>query len=269
MSAADFLNALLTRADLLILTAFRGAEASAVYAASEFLTRIIANIRYAFDSIVAGVMSETLHLGHLDRTRYNLRLTTRWVVTVAAPLTATVIALRAELLGGLYGPAYAGGAAALVLLAANHFASASLGLNGWVLLAAGRSRLTLLNNVLGVTFNIGGGILLISRFGMVGAALAALGTTLVVQIAALIEVAAVVRVHPFSRALLKPLAAAAVMFAVEAAVRALPLAPWLRVVATIVLGGAAYAATLFALRLPPEEQRMADRAFSKLRRRSP
>jgi O-antigen/teichoic acid export membrane protein len=267
MSAADFMNAVFQRADILILTALRGAEASAVYAAAEFLTRVIANIRYAFDSIVAGIMSETLHLGQLDRTRYNLRLTTRWVVSVAAPLAATVIALRAELLGGLYGSAYAGGAAALVLLAFAHLASASLGLVGWVLVAAGRSRLALLNNIAGVAFNVGGGFFLIGRYGLIGAALVALGTVLVIQTAALIEVAVIVRVHPFSRALAKPLAAAALTFAAQSALRALPAPTWLRVAATIIGGGALYAATLVALRLPAEEQRMAARIVAKLRRR--
>ena len=54
MSSAELLNVAFQRADLLILTAYLGAKGAAVYAAAEFLTRVIANIRYAFDAIVAG-----------------------------------------------------------------------------------------------------------------------------------------------------------------------------------------------------------------------
>jgi O-antigen/teichoic acid export membrane protein len=269
LSAAELLNAVLQRADILILTAFRGADAAAVYAAAEFLSRSIANIRYAFDSIVAGIISETLHLGEIERLGYNLRLTTRWVLSAAAPIAITVIALRAELLGGLYGSAYAGGTAALVVLSLNHFASASLGLMGWVLVAAGRSRLTLLNNVLGVTFNLSMGIFLTPRYGLLGAAFSALGSTLLAQVATLIEVAVTVRVHPFSPRLLKPLAAGLVAFAAQRALHAVITPAALRVVAVIAAGVLVYGACLVLLGLPPEERRMAARAFGALRKRKP
>ncbi|MES1210167.1 MAG: oligosaccharide flippase family protein, partial [Pseudomonadota bacterium] len=188
VSAAEILNVAYQRADMLIVTAYLGPKGAAVYAAAEFLTRVIANIRYAFDAIVAGVMAESLELNDHARLRYNLHLATRWVVSVAGVLAGVVIVLRRELLGGLYGPAYVAGSAAVVLLALSHFLNAALGLVGWVLVASGRSRPTLLNNTLGAAFNVAASLVLIPRYGFVGAAGAALGTTLVVQGAALIQV---------------------------------------------------------------------------------
>jgi O-antigen/teichoic acid export membrane protein len=263
MGAAEFLNTILVRADVIILTALRGTEAAALYSAAEYLTRVVANIRYAFDSIVAGMMSEALHLGERERMRYNLALFTRWVVSVSAPLAASVIVLRRELLGGLYGDDFLAGAGALGILALSHFLNASLGLTGWVLVAAGRSRLVLLNNIAGVITNITLGFVLTARYGVVGTAGAVLGGVLVIQGCGLAGVARYERVHPFSLSLLKPLVAGVVVFAVEWAVhRSLPPG-WPRVVGPIAAGTLTYAGALLALGLPPEEKRLVDRLIRR------
>jgi O-antigen/teichoic acid export membrane protein len=263
MSVAELMNVAFQRADLLILTAYLGAKGAAVYAAAEFLTRVIANIRYAFDAIVAGIMAEALQLSERERLRYNLQLATRWVVTVASLLAGAVIVLRRELLGGLYGPSYTAGAGAVVVLAATHFVSASCGLVSWVLVAGGRSRLILLNNFLGAVFNVGASLLLVPRYGFVGGALASLGTIVVVLGAALIEVVWLEKVSPFSAALAKPIAAALAAFAAESAVHAVVGPTALRVLAVIAAGLAVAVGTLFAVGLPLEERRWVE----QLRRR--
>jgi O-antigen/teichoic acid export membrane protein len=267
MAAAEMLNAVVQRADITILTALQGTRAAAVYGAAELLTRPIVSIRYAFDSIVAGVLSETLHLGDVDRLRYNLRLTVRWVVSVASPIAATMVVLRRELLGLMFGSSYVAGASALVALSVAQFVNASLGLVGWVLMVAGRSRLGLLNNVLAAAFNLTAAGLLIPRFGITGAAYAALGTVLLLQAAMVVEVAVLQRVHPFAPALLKPLLAAAPVFVVESFLRPAIAPVWARIPAVIAAGAVVYALGLLALRLPPEERRILARALETLRRK--
>jgi O-antigen/teichoic acid export membrane protein len=260
LGLGDFLNAVLQRADVLIVAGFYGEDVAAIYYAAENITRVVANIRYAFDSIVAGLMSEMLHVGDLARTRDSLRLVTRWVITGAAPIAGAVIAMRTDLLvafGKL--PVYATGAPALLVLALSHLANASLGLPGWALVSSGRSRLLLLNNALGVAFNISVGIFLTPRFGLVGTASAVLGTVLLVQGLAVIEVWLLLRIHPFSAALWKPLLAAALAFVAEAAVQAVVPILALRIAAVILAGLIVYGGTLMALGLPPEERRLVER----------
>jgi O-antigen/teichoic acid export membrane protein len=264
ISAGEALNAIYQRVDIIIVTAVAGPRMASYYAAAELLTRVVANIRYAFDSIVAGVMSETLHLGQRDRMSYNLRLTTRWVVSVAAPLAVSVIALRHDLLR-LWGREWLAASGALVVLSASHFLNASLGLVHWVLLAGGRSRLGLMNQFLGVAFNVTACLLLTPRYGITGTALAVLGTVAVVQAAGSIEVALIERVHVFQPALLKPLLAAAACGLAQAALARAIDPVWLRVPAVIAGGGLVYLAALLLLRLPPEERRMARRVLASLR----
>ncbi len=266
IAGSEMLNAIVQRADILILTSLRGVEAAALFGAAELMTRAIANIRYAFDSIVAGVLSETLQLNDLERLQYNLRLATRWVVSVAAPIAVTLVVLRKELLGLLFGPTYVSAATALIALGASHFFSAALGLTGWVLVVAGSSRLVLLNNLISAASNIPMAYLLIGRFGVAGAAVSTLVTTLLLQGLILVEVAMLKRVHPLAPALLKPVGAAALAGAAELALRgALPLV-WGRSAAVIAAGALAYGAALLAFGLPPEERQMFEGIFRRRRR---
>lgn len=263
MSAAELFNVAFQRADLLILTAYLGAKGTAVYAAAEFITRVIANIRYAFDAIVAGVMAEALETGDRDRLRYNLHLATRWVVSVAALLAVVVVVLRRDLLTALYGSDYVDGAVAVVILAGTHLVSASWGLVSWVLVASGRSRFILLNNFLGASFNVAASLWLIPRLGFTGGAIASLGTMIVVLGSALIEVWILEKVSPFSVSLLKPLAAAAAACGAGLFVSRLITRPALRISAVVSASVIAYGLVLLVLGLPAEERRW----VGQLRRR--
>lgn len=267
IAISEMLNAVVQRADILILATLKGAEAAALYGAADLLTRAIASIRYAFDSIVAGVLSETLHLGELQRLEYNLRLAIRWVVSAAAPIAVTVVVLRQDLLGILFGSSYVAGAGVLVALTLNHFVNASLGLSGWLLMVAGRSRLSMLNNLIAAAFNVPAAYLLTIRFGIVGTGYAALGTALIFQAAILIEVALLTKVYPLSAGLLKPLVAAAVMIIVQSALRACIGSVWARLLTVVGAGAAVYAVVLLALGLPEEERLIMKRGLDALRAR--
>jgi O-antigen/teichoic acid export membrane protein len=266
LGLAEMLNAILQQVHILIVTVFAGLEAAAVYGAAELITRVVANMRYAFDSIVAGMMSESLQLGERDRLRANLRLTTRWVITAALPIAGVVIALRTELLLALFKkPIYASGASALLVLALAHLINAGLGLTGWVLVAGGRSKLVLLNNALGVVANVAAGLYFTPRYGLVGATFGVLLSIVILQGAVLIEVALWQGVHPFSAALLKPLAAGAGSFVVMSLLRdALPFG-WMRMTGVIAAGVVSYVAMLLVLGLPREEKRIYDRLMARLR----
>jgi O-antigen/teichoic acid export membrane protein len=267
MAIGDMLNAVVQRADMIILTTLRGPEAAALYGAAELVTRAISNIRYAFDSIVAGVLSEAWHAGDLPRLRYNLAMSVRWVISVAAPIAVTVIVLRLELLTLMFGASYAAAAAVLTALALGHVVNSSLGLTGWALMVAGRSGLGLVNQMIAVAFNIPAAYFLTIRYGAPGAAMAALGTALVLQGAMVAEAAYLVRVHPFSLALCKPLAAALAAFVVERLVRDAVAQPAVRIAAVVGAGLATYALGLLALGLPTEERRILGRVLDATVRR--
>lgn len=264
LGLAELTNAVLQRADILLLTMFVGPRATAVYAAAEFVTRVTANARYAFDSVAAPMFSEAVHLGDRQRLQDNLRMITRWVSLAAAPIAVTVAALRRDLLA-LYGPAFQAGATALSLLALGHLVNAMLGLSGWILTVSGRSRTILLNNLAAATANIVMGLTLIPRFGLVGTAIAALGSVALMNLLMAVEVWHVQRVHAFSLALVKPLLAAAVTLLAESAIAHVVQIAVLRVLLVVLVGLLVYLLALWLLGLAPEERHALARLRARVR----
>jgi O-antigen/teichoic acid export membrane protein len=265
MAAAEVLHALVQRGDLMMLAILRGPEAAAMYGAAEMVARPIVAVRSAFDSVVAGMLSEALHRGQTDRLRHNLRLVTRWVVSAAAPIAVTILVLRREILGLLFGAAYTGGAGVLLVLSLSQLASAGLGLVGWVLMVGGHSRLGLGNMLAAAAFNLTAAYLLTGWFGPVGTACATALTMLLLQGAMTVQAMVLHRVHPLSLGLLRPLTAALAAALMASAVRA-EVQPWLRIPAVLIGGGISYAAALGALGLPEEERHLLRRALAWLGR---
>lgn len=262
---AELMNAVLQRADIVLLTTFSGPSAAGVYAASEFITRVIGNARSIFDSVAAPMFSEAIHLGQKERLLANLQLMTRWVATAATPIAATVLALREELLS-LYGRTFRDGATAMAILAMGHVVNATLGLVGYVLVVGGRSRLLLVNNVVAAAANVGLALVLIPRFGLVGAATAALAGVIVLSVSMLAEVRIIYGVSPFTVPFAKPFVAAAVTLGVQLVVRNQIDSIGARSAAVVATALITYPGMLLALGLTPEDRRLLQRVKSRLNR---
>ena len=263
LGIAEFLNSILQRTDVILIAFFAGPESLGIYAGAEALSRIASNIRYAFDPVASPVLAEALRLKDMARLRYNLQLMTRWTTIITVPLILAMIVFRSELLR-FFPQAFAAAAPVLVILLMGHLINGTLGLTGWVIAMAGRSRLILINNLVSASCNVVLCCLLIPRMGLLGAALSSAFSVALLQTIQLVEVALLYRVHPFSRGFFKALAAgAAVLLLAEFAVGALDLPPVARLLLQAVAVLAGYGLVLIGLGLAVEEREL----VRKFRRR--
>jgi O-antigen/teichoic acid export membrane protein len=161
-----------------------------------FLLLAVGNIYNPFisDLIQRGEKSE---LGDL----YNL--TTRWLVSFSFPLFIWII-LNASDFMGLFGPSYAMGGSALILLMLAQFVNVGVGATDGLIVMSGRPKLDLLNNALGLLIVLLTSIWLIPRYGLIGAALAQGCFVVSVNLIKLLEVRVLIGIQPYSKALLKP-----------------------------------------------------------------
>jgi len=266
MGVAEFLNAVLQRADLILLGFFAGLESVGVYAGLETISRIVANVRFAFDPVASPVLSEALRQRDQARLRYNLKLMTRWVALLTFPVFGFMLLFQGDLVG-MFPPQFMAAAGLFPLFLLRHLVNGTLGLSGWVVAMAGRSNLVLLNNLVAAGCNVALSLLLLPRHGMLGACIAALASVSLIQLMILVEVIALHRVQPFSLAFLKVCLAAAASIGLlywlePLAALALPLRLGL---GTLLLLGL-YFGALAALRLQPEEREIAARIWQLLRR---
>lgn len=93
-----------------------------------------------------------------------------WIAVISFPIFALTCSLARPATALLYGERYADSAVILALLAFGYYFNAALGFNGTTLAVFGKVRYSLAINLLAVTVNLGVNLLLIPRYGALGAA---------------------------------------------------------------------------------------------------
>ena len=194
--------------------------------------------------------------------------TTRWSLTLALPCVIGMVLYREPLLAA-FGTSFTAGSTALIILAMAELANAGTGTCGSMIDMTGHTRLKVANAVLWTALLIGGGVVLIPRWGVVGAATASFVAIATVNLLTVAEVWVAEHLVPFDRAFWKPLVAG-----VGAFTTGLVLG-WLMPVgsdlAPAVLQGvivvAVFAGLVGAFGLAPEDQVVLDRIRSGIARR--
>jgi O-antigen/teichoic acid export membrane protein len=92
-------------------------------------------------------------------------------VALGAPFFIGFVLFGHQILGFVFGQAYASGYVALVILSLAQLANVASGMSGRVLNAAGHERVTLIGILIGAVCNIAFNLVLIPKFGLNGAAI--------------------------------------------------------------------------------------------------
>ncbi|MCA9671878.1 MAG: oligosaccharide flippase family protein [Myxococcales bacterium] len=262
---SELLNAVLQRADVILVSLYVSKERLGTYAAAELLSRAVSNARYAFDPVASPVLSEALRLRDHQRLRYNLQLMSRWVTLLTFPIVTFVIGFREELLS-LFGKGFVAAADAFLVLCLGHIVNSTLGLTGWVLAMAGRSKLILFNNLLAASLNVALCLALAPRYGLVGASVAAAGSVTFAQLLSLFEVLALEKVHAFGWPLFKVfLAGAATLLGMLWATPRFVGPVWLRLTYGTLAMLVAYCVLLAVLGLAEEERDIVRKVLARRR----
>lgn len=198
----------------------------------------------------------------------------KWAVMVQLPIFLVMIIYPSALLS-MFGNSYVEGAAALVILAIADFLNVGTGMGGIILDMTGHTRLKLLNSVLRLGIYLGLDLLLIPRWGLMGAAVAIMVGEGTVNFLRLIQVYVLFKLLPFNRGFIKP-----VIAAIVAASGALLLGIWLPAGINLLINAALgsmlllliYASITYMLGFSKEEAFMLDglrnRALKSFKRSS-
>jgi O-antigen/teichoic acid export membrane protein len=195
------------------------------------------------------------------------RITSKWTFTLNLPLFCLVLVFPDALLS-LFGREFEAGSTALIILAWGALANAATGTSGAILDMAGHTRVKFLNSTLSLGLAIGLSLMLIPPLGIVGAAIAAVGSVVFVNLLRVVEVALLVHITPYDAAWLKPLGAGAV--ALAAGLGAASLAGGSDTVGGLAAGAitliVVYVAAIFALGISEDDRMVLGRAGRKLTR---
>ncbi len=183
----------------------------------------------------------------------------KWAVMVQLPIFLVMIIYPGALLS-IFGNSYVEGAAALIILAIADLLNVGTGMGGVILDMTGYTRLKLLNSILRLVIYLGLDLLLIPRWGLIGAAVAVMVGEGAVNLLRLAQVYVLFKLLPFNKGFVKP-----VIAAIAAASVALLLGIWLPAGVNLIhaaLGGIllllTYAGVTYLLGFSKEEAFMFD-----------
>jgi len=186
-----------------------GTRAVALFGAAFGIARLPALVYSAFAFRFSPTISRLWARGEHEQLGELLKGVTRWISMAAVPLFATAIFLPGALLH-VYGSKYAGSATALALIATAAMLNSLAGPVERALIMTGRVRLEMTANIVTAVVTAPLGTGLVYAFGLTGAALAVMSYTIVLNAIKTWFVWRRMHLHTVSRALVAPLAVAAV-----------------------------------------------------------
>ncbi|MGO9296192.1 MAG: lipopolysaccharide biosynthesis protein [Streptosporangiaceae bacterium] len=186
------------RLDIVLVGIIKGPVDAAIYTAA---TRFLVVGQLGNIAISMAAQPQFTHLFAVrDRRGANMvyQATTAWLVVLAWPLYLLAATYGPQVLG-IFGHSYQAGATVMVILSLAMLVSAGCGQVDMVLTTAGRSSWSLANGLLAMATNVAADLVLIPRYGITGAAIGWAAAIAVFNLMPLIQVAVVLRVHPFGR----------------------------------------------------------------------
>jgi O-antigen/teichoic acid export membrane protein len=199
----QFIGVLLLWTDTLMLGIFRTAAEVGVYGAVQRTTVLGTIVLSAFNTVFAPLISRLHDQARLAELRSLFQTIAKWVFTFSLPLYVGLFLLRKPILG-LFGPEFVAGAPALAVLAAGYLVHSGTGSTGVLISMSGKPAINLMNMSVFFVLNIVLNLILIPKYGLLGAA-AATGATLAAgNIVSVVITRVMFKVYPFRADFLKP-----------------------------------------------------------------
>ena len=168
LAGADITEWGARRLDIFILGRFAGPEIVGIYYVAQQIASLPQRLKSSFDPILAPVLTTNLAAGNLAKVAGHVRQISFWV---GAAQLGVVLALgmtgKAGM--GLFGPVFASGAAVLAVLLTAELLAAQAAVAESALIYTARGR-NLLWSLVGIAIQVAASLVLVPRYGGVGAA---------------------------------------------------------------------------------------------------
>lgn len=237
----------LKRFDIVLVAALRSPAEAALYAAATRFVVIGQLGVQALQQALAPQLSALFASNDRNGVRDVYRAATAWTMLLAWPVYLACAVLAPELLL-LFGDGYSEVASVVVLLSLAMLAATASGAVDVVLLMSGHTWLSLGNNLFAMVLNVGLNLVLIPRYGALGAAISWSIAIVLRNLLPLVQVRVIFGISPVSRETgFVALSAAVCLGVVPGLIRALG-APIGWVVVALVVGMVVFAASAWLAR---------------------
>ncbi len=178
--SSDLVYVVMNASDAVLLEHFRGADAVAALRVVQPAAMMNQLVFTSFALLFTPLASRLFARGDRQGVNELYWRTAAWMAVFSFPIFALTFANAGPLTVALYEPRYAQSGTYLALFALGYYFNVALGFNGLTLKVYGRLRYIVLLNLAAAVVNVGINLLLIPRYGALGAAIGTT-TTLVVH----------------------------------------------------------------------------------------
>lgn len=225
---------LAARSDLFMIGYWLPPEQVGFYGAAFQTASIISLILGSLDSVATPLISRAIADDNQSGLQPLLRSVLRWSVTMSLPVSLVFILFPAEVLS-IFGNQFHHASYCLVVLAMSQVVNAASGSSNTALILAGYSKMVMWNSIwLGVG-QIVLNALLVPLYGLTGAAVGTATALTLVSVVRFCECSLLLKVKMIERELWKPVAAAAITFALVYTCKfsSLPVTWWMLAAASV------------------------------------
>jgi O-antigen/teichoic acid export membrane protein len=229
----------------------------------------------SFNTMFSPTIAELYSKGEKQKLSAMFKIVTKWALTFSLPIFWIAV-LFSEPLLAISGSGFAPAWPLLIALAIGNLINVATGSVGYMLLMTGHQKITFLNSLVAILFNIALGVILIPHFGAMGVAIATAVALSVVNLMRLLQVYIFLRMTPFRWDTLKPIAAGVLSALVTGGLNYLLSLTKLSLhiskytlsleLALIPVFIALYVGLLYILKVSPEDQVVLDALRKKLKR---
>lgn len=228
-----------------------------IFSIANQITRVTSEFSSSINITAKPIMASLHESGELDQMERIYQVTNKWVIIVQLP-AFFIMALYPTQLLAIFDQSFTAGAEALRIMAFASLLRVGTGMGGIIIDMTGHAKVKLLNSILRLVAYIGFNVLLIPRYGLIGAALSILLGEGFINLLRLIQVYFLFKLLPFNWSFIKPTAAGAVAL-LSYFVGSIWLPPqesWVNAFATAAIMLAVYAVLLLLFGFTEQEKAM-------------
>lgn len=191
-------NFVIAHSDKVLLGLFSNVRQLGIYAVAASLVAYIPIALQSVNQIFSPMIADLHTRGEQQLLERIYQTLTRWVLVFTVPL-AMVIVIFSRPLMRIFGTDFEAGWPVLVIGVVGQLVNCGVGSVGFLLLMSGHERRLIRVQVAATVLTIALGLLLIPRWGIVGAAIVTAATTIFTNLWNLIQVRQMLRVLPYNR----------------------------------------------------------------------
>lgn len=201
-----FFNLTSVQINTLMLGFFKSSQEVGIYGAAQRSAFLIIIILKSFNDIFAPMISDLYNKKEYKKLNNLFKIVTKWIFSFSFPVFLILVLFSREILD-LWGGEYTAGTSCLIIICFAQLINCSVGSVGSMIMMTGRTKINLMNIIAVLILTIIAGLILIPKYGMLGAALTTAISISFLNIIFLVEVYFILRMHPFKLDIYKPILA--------------------------------------------------------------